>query len=142
MGGPRACPDSKMQRAERAEEAVLEVVCTLLTDPERLRCRLEELVERERKAAVGDPERQAELRVPRLERTERKRGNFQDMARGRPYYLEELRAKLKALRRSTRRRGGSSTLCCAAGRRWRPSRGPLRTCPSHMLRPYRSGYAS
>lgn len=37
IDGPTACPNTKTQRAERAEEAVWEVVCVLLTDTEHLR---------------------------------------------------------------------------------------------------------
>jgi hypothetical protein len=99
IDGPTACPNSKTQRAERAEEAVWKVVCALLTDLERLRRGLEELIEREREAggSEGDPERQAELWASRLDRIERKRANFKDMAAEGLINFEELRAKLGAL---------------------------------------------
>jgi hypothetical protein len=99
IDGPTACPNSKTQRTERAEEAVWKVVCALLSDPERLRRGLEELIEREREAggSEGDPERQAELWASRLDRIERKRANFQDMAAEGLITFDELRAKLGAL---------------------------------------------
>jgi hypothetical protein len=97
IDGPAACPNAKTQRAERAEEAVWEVVCALLTDPERLRRGLEELIERERNAAAGDPERQAEVWASRLNRIERKRANFQDMAAEGLITFDELRTKLGML---------------------------------------------
>jgi len=101
--GIQACPNNKTLRAEKAEAAVWEVVRGLLTDPERLRRGLEEMIRVEKSHAAGDPAREAPLWASKVEQIERKRSGFQDMAAEGLITFHELREKLEALSRDHER---------------------------------------
>jgi site-specific DNA recombinase len=78
-----SCTNRKLQRAERAETLVWRLVSDLLTDPERVRIGLEEMIEREREGSRGDPEREARIWLERLAEVEaERRGYLRLAARG------------------------------------------------------------
>jgi site-specific DNA recombinase len=96
-GGPEACPHNKGYRAEKVELLVWEFVSDLLKDPERLRDGLEEVIQRERGRAHGDPDREAKAWADKLAEADHKRARFQDMSAEGLFTFGELRAKLAAL---------------------------------------------
>jgi site-specific DNA recombinase len=96
-GGPEACPHNKGYRAEKVERLIWELVSDLLKEPERLREGLEEMIERERDGAHGDPDREAKAWANKLAEADHKRARFQDMSAEGLITFEELRAKLAAL---------------------------------------------
>jgi site-specific DNA recombinase len=104
--GKDSCPMSKNLRADAAEPLVWSFVSELLTQPERLRRGLEEMIARERESLCGDPEQEAKMWHEKLAEAERKRSGFQDMAAEGLITLDELRAKLAGLEetRTTARR--------------------------------------
>jgi hypothetical protein len=95
--GEEACPNGKSYPAEKLEGAVWELVSDLMSDPEQLRRDLERMIELERGAARGDPQRETKAWLKQLAGTDRKRSGFQDMAAEGLITLDELRAKLAAL---------------------------------------------
>ncbi len=103
--GKHACSFSGSMNAQKAETAVWNAVCALLTDPESLRRDLEAMIERE-KEARGDPEPEAEAWATTLSEAERKREKYQEMYAADAMTLDELRSKLDALEeaRETARR--------------------------------------
>jgi site-specific DNA recombinase len=96
-GGPEACPHNKGYRAEKVETLIWEFVSDLLKEPERLREGLEEMIERERDGAHGDPDWEAKAWANKLAEADHKRARFQDMSAEGLISFEELRAKLAAL---------------------------------------------
>ena len=74
------CEHTKVYRAEELEARVWDLVLSLLRDPERLRAALDRLIEEERKAHQGDPEREARAWLKKIADVDRTRGRFQDMA--------------------------------------------------------------
>ena len=95
----RDCANRKSLRAEETEERVWEFVCNLLTDPKRLRAGLTRVIEEERTALRGDPDKEAKTWAAKIEQTDLKRSGFQDMAAEGLITLDELRSKLAALGR-------------------------------------------
>jgi hypothetical protein len=79
------------------ELLVWEFVSDLLKDPERLRDGLEEVIQRERGRAHGDPDRDAKAWADKLAEADHKRARFQDMSAEGLITFGELRAKLAAL---------------------------------------------
>jgi hypothetical protein len=81
-------------------------VLSLLRDPDRLHAALEKLIEEERKAHQGDPEREGKTWLKKIAEVDRTRARFQDMAAEGLITFEELRAKLSGLEeiRGTARR--------------------------------------
>jgi hypothetical protein len=97
---------SELISRREVEPLVWSFVSELLTQPERLRRGLEEMIARERESLCGDPEQEARMWHEKLAEAERKRSGFQDMAAEGLITLDELRAKLAGLEetRTTARR--------------------------------------
>jgi hypothetical protein len=91
------CEHTKTYRAEGLEARVWNLVLSLLRDPERLRVGLGKLIEEERKAHRGGPEREARVWLKKIAETDRMRGRFQDMAAEGLIAFGELRVKLEGL---------------------------------------------
>jgi hypothetical protein len=72
-------------------------VSGLLRDPERLREGLDEMIEQERKALRGDPDKQAKAWLGKLTDVGRKRARFQDMAAEGLISFHELRGTVLEL---------------------------------------------
>jgi hypothetical protein len=81
-------------RSDRAHPAVWYLVSGLLSDPERLRAGLDAMIEDERGALRGDPEREARAWLERLAALDRKRSGYLDLAAEGIIGRDELRAKL------------------------------------------------
>jgi site-specific DNA recombinase len=97
-----SCANRKTHRAERIEPAVWALVSELLTDPERLRAGLDEMMERERSGSRGDPDREAKAWLERLAEADRIRAGYQELAAKGLMTIEELSARLEELE-ATRR---------------------------------------
>jgi site-specific DNA recombinase len=95
--GTGACPLPRSYRAEDIEAMVWEEVRQRITNPEQLREDLELLIEQERTARRGDPEREAKVWLSKLADLDRKRSGYLDLAADGVMSREELRAKLAAL---------------------------------------------
>jgi hypothetical protein len=91
------CEHTKGYRAEELEGRVWDLVLSLLRDPERLRSALDKLIEQERRAHQGDPEREARAWLKKIAEVEHLRGRYQDMAAEGLITFDELRAKLESL---------------------------------------------
>ena len=91
------CEHTTVYRAEDLEGRVWGLVLFLLRDPDRLRVALDKLLEEERKAHRGDPEREARVWLKKIAELDHARGRFQDMAAEGLITFEELRAKLETL---------------------------------------------
>ena len=91
------CSHTRVHRARDVEARVWDLVVSLLRDPERLRAALDALIEEERRAYRGDPEKEARVWLKKLAEADAKRARFQDMAAEGLISFEELRAKLDAL---------------------------------------------
>ena len=74
-----------------------EVISGLLKDPSRLRAGLNELIDKERRALRGNPERETKAWAKKLADVDRKRSAYQDQQAEGLITLQELRAKLSAL---------------------------------------------
>jgi site-specific DNA recombinase len=99
-GNLSSCENRRTHRAERIEPAVWELVSNLLTDSERLRAGLDEMMERERKGSRGDPDREAKVWLERLAEAESMRAGYQELAAKGLMTIEELGARLEELERS------------------------------------------
>ena len=88
------CDNNKSIRSDRAHPAVWRIVSGLLSEPERLREGLERMIDEERQGLRGDPEQEARLRHKDLEKLERRRSGYIDLAADEIMGREELRAKL------------------------------------------------
>ena len=95
--GKDACPMPRSFRADQLEPLVWEFVSGLLKSPDTLREGLEKMIEEEKSALRGNPEREAKAWLSKLAEVDRKRGGFQDMAAEGLITFEELREKLAAL---------------------------------------------
>jgi hypothetical protein len=91
------CEHTRVYRAEELEARVWDLVLALLRDPERLQAALDKLIEEERKAHQGDPEREATAWLKKIAEADRTRGRFQDMAAEGLITFEGLQAKLAGL---------------------------------------------
>ena len=91
------CSNSRCIRSDKAHTAVWGLVSGLLSDPERLRTGLDALIEEERGALRGDPERDARAWVERLAALDRRRSGYLDLAAEGIMDRGELRAKLAEL---------------------------------------------
>jgi site-specific DNA recombinase len=78
--GKNACPMSKNHRADMVEPLVWSFVSELLTEPERLRRGLEEMIAREREALCGDPDREANTWLEKLVEVEQERRGYLRLA--------------------------------------------------------------
>ena len=93
----RTCANTHRPKADEREGAVWALVSGLLKDPDRLRSGLQELIEGERRAARGNPDREAEVWAKKLTEVERKRSAYQDQQAEGLITLDELRMKLASL---------------------------------------------
>jgi hypothetical protein len=85
-------------RAEKIESRVWEAVSRILTDPERLRADLEEMIDREYKSKLrGDPELKRKAWMGKLAEADRMRSSYQEQAAKGLMTLDELAARLKEL---------------------------------------------
>jgi site-specific DNA recombinase len=91
------CPNNKSIRSDKAHPEIWDLVSSLLSDPERLRAGLDAMIEEQRGALRGDPEREAEAWFERLAALDRKRGGYLDLAAEGIMDRDELRAKLAEL---------------------------------------------
>jgi site-specific DNA recombinase len=78
--GPEACIHRKQYRAEKVEAAAWVLVSGLLKNPSRLQVALTKMIDQERRAMRGDPDREAQTWLTKLNETDRKRSRFQEMA--------------------------------------------------------------
>jgi hypothetical protein len=94
-------------RAEKIEAQVWETVSSILTDPERLRADLEEMMDRERRSSLrGDSKLETKAWMDKLAEIDHMRSAYQDQAAKGLMTLDELAAKLTELegtRRATER---------------------------------------
>jgi site-specific DNA recombinase len=93
------------QKALRAPEVEAEVwgfVSDLLKNPERARAGMNRLIEQERAASSGNPERETRLWAEKLEECARLRAAYQDQQAAGLMTLDELGAKLKGLEEARR----------------------------------------
>jgi site-specific DNA recombinase len=104
--GLEACANSHKPRADRLDPEVWGFVSDLLKTPDLLRAGLERLVEEQRSATRGSPNREAEVWAERLAEVERKRSAYQDQQAEGLITLNELSSKLTILEetRDTARR--------------------------------------
>ena len=91
------CEAKKFHKAAELEEWVWGKLCSILTDPEKLRAGLEEMIERERQAMLGDPVKEASLLQKRLAKIAERRRRYQEMAAQGLIDFEELRERLAHL---------------------------------------------
>jgi hypothetical protein len=111
------CEHSKVYRADDLEGRVWELVLSMLRDPERLRAALDRLIEQEKEAHHGDPEREAKAWLKKIAEADHTRGRFQDMAAEGLITFDEPRAKLSGLEEV--RRGARRELDALSERRGR-----------------------
>jgi hypothetical protein len=83
--------------AEPLEDSVWQSVSNLLTNPERLRAGLGELIAQEQSTIQGDPLKQTEALANLLENVAGKRRRYQDMAAEGLIGFDELRSRLAEL---------------------------------------------
>jgi site-specific DNA recombinase len=88
------CEAKKFHRAADLEEWVWSKLCSILTDREKLRAGLDEMLRRERQQMTGDPEKEASLLTKRLRKITEKRSRYQEMAAQGLLSFEELRERL------------------------------------------------
>ena len=88
------CNHGKLHRAADTERRVWAFVRNLFGDPERLRTDLERMVEMEREASRGDPDREAKIWHAKLAEADRKRDGFLDLAADGIMGRDELKEKL------------------------------------------------
>jgi site-specific DNA recombinase len=91
------CAHKKLHRAADTERRVWAFVRGLFGDPERLRADLERMIELERAASRGNPDREARAWHKKLAEADRKRDGYLDLAADGIMGREELREKLSAL---------------------------------------------
>lgn len=91
------CPQNKNIKAEEIEVAVWEFVSGLLLDPDQLAAGLEAMIDEEREALRGDPEREVKVWLDKIADADLKRTRFQDMAAEGLITFEELRSRLTDL---------------------------------------------
>ena len=95
--GRDAYANAHRPRADEREAAVWEVVSGLLKGPDRLQAGLEKLIEEERAALRGNPDRESGTWAKKLAEVDRKRSAYQDQQAEGLITLEELRKKLSDL---------------------------------------------
>jgi site-specific DNA recombinase len=112
--GKHACSFSRSVNAQKAEDAVWGAISSLLTDPATLRRDLQAMIERKRKTH-GDPDTEARAWAAKLVELERKRDRYQEMFAAEAMTLDELKAKLEALKET--RETAEKELASVAGKR-------------------------
>jgi hypothetical protein len=98
--GLEAGVNSHKLRADKLEPEVWAFVSNLLKNPDLLQAGLERLIEDKRKAARGNPTREAEVWAKKLSEVERRRSAYQDQQAEGLITVDELRTKLAALEES------------------------------------------
>ena len=96
----------KMERAQKAEEAMWEFVSRVLKDPDRILAGMDVLIEQKRAELRGDPEREAKAWLERLaEVDQERRGYLKLAAKGHmsEEELDEALADLEETRRMSER---------------------------------------
>src|SRR5215207_9087932 len=97
-GKHSSCINRKTHRADRIEPTVWDLVSALLTDPERLRAGLDEMMNRERSGVRGDPDHEARVWLERSVEADRMRAGYQELAAKGLMTIEELGVRLKELK--------------------------------------------
>jgi site-specific DNA recombinase len=92
--GPRVCTHRRSYRAYPLEEAVWDSVRKFLSDPERVKAEYDRHLARQRAQLRGDPSEETREIVKRLEKLERRRSGYIDLAADGDLTREELRRKL------------------------------------------------
>jgi site-specific DNA recombinase len=92
-----SCFARKFHSAAELEERVWSVVSAILTDPEKLRTGLDEMVQRERAKMLGDPLKEAATLGKRLQEIKSRRSRYQEMAAAKLIDFDELRERLGGL---------------------------------------------
>ncbi len=87
----------RVTRGEPLEEAVWKAVRAILSDPERVLRGYDGYVERRKAQLRGDPGREAREIAGRLEKLERRRSGYLDLAADGDISREELRHKLSVI---------------------------------------------
>jgi site-specific DNA recombinase len=101
VNGLEACQMRTNYRAEKIEAQIWETVSSLLTDPERLRAGLEEMMAEELQSSLrGDPERERKAWMEKLAEIDRMRSGYQEQAAKGLMTLDELAARLEELERT------------------------------------------
>jgi site-specific DNA recombinase len=93
----RGCSAKKFHPAAELEERVWGEVSAILTDPEKLRTGLDEMIERERAQMLGDPVKEAAALGKRLGEIKSRRSRYQEMAAAGLIDFDELRERLAAI---------------------------------------------
>jgi site-specific DNA recombinase len=98
--GARDCTHSRMYRADAMEQTIWDAVYALISDPDRLKRQHERALERKRKEMRGDPDREARDLLERLEKLERRRSGYIDLAADGDMSGADLRDKLAEVDRA------------------------------------------
>jgi hypothetical protein len=88
------CSAKKFHSAVELEERVWGAVSAILTDPEKLRAGLDEMLERERAHVLGDPAKEISALDKRLRDIKGRRARYQEMAAAGLIDFDELRERL------------------------------------------------
>jgi site-specific DNA recombinase len=92
--GPRVCTHRRSYRAYALEQAVWKSVRRFLSDPERVKAEYDRHIARQREKLSGDPGEETREITKRLEKLERRRSGYMDLAADGDMTREELRSKL------------------------------------------------
>lgn len=93
------CSARKFHPAAALEQRVWGVVSTILTDPEKLRTGLDEMLERERAQVLGAPAKEISTLDKRLREIKDRRARYQEMAAAGLIDFDELRERLAGIER-------------------------------------------
>jgi site-specific DNA recombinase len=96
-GGSRDCPNRKSFKAADTVSDIWGAVSLALLDPETLARDLQEFIEREQQTRPGDPRDELKAFNEELEKIDRRRGGFLDLAADSLMNRDELRTKLAEL---------------------------------------------
>src|SRR5215208_349543 len=91
------CFAKKFHSASELEERVWSAVSAILTDPEKLRTGLDEMIQHERAQMLGDPLKEAAPLGKRTEGIKSRRLRYQEMAAAELIDFDELRGRLAGL---------------------------------------------
>jgi site-specific DNA recombinase len=98
--GRSSCLGAKHLSAGKLEKRVWEAVSGLLKDPDRLRAGLDAMLEQERAAWRGNPDKETDLWAGKLAEAERMRRGYQEQAAKGYMTLEELGTALEELEKT------------------------------------------
>jgi hypothetical protein len=91
------CSAKKFHPAAELEERVWSAVSAILTDPEKLRAGLDQMIEQERAQMLGDPVKEAAALGRRLREIKSRRSRYQEMAASGLINFDELRERLAGI---------------------------------------------